>query len=114
MRDLLGCLGPRQTRCEVVSDAKPATASEIETEALLELALPASAQDRVLVAELSELQLDQAVEDGATVLRRGDMASAASDGDCGNEAHRDEHSRSHPVAHRKKWTRMGGESAATG
>jgi hypothetical protein len=79
--DLFRMMGSCETSAQRAWHFSPAAAIQIRCEAADKVLLPASPQSRISVTGLTELELDEAVEDRLAFACACGMAIAARDGD---------------------------------
>jgi hypothetical protein len=117
MCDLLGAARSGEALAEVIADGQAAASRDLGREPQRQVSLPARAEDGVAVSGLVELELDETVEHGGAFsgARCVPLTTSRNEGRRAKDDDHEEHeswAMSHGRGHRKKWTRMGGESAA--
>ena len=110
---LVGASSVDQTAAKVVLHCEPLAPVDIWGEPTTEVALPTSTKDGISVAGLAELELDDPIEHRSAILGRCLVAATAGRHEDRDGDERDGETPTHTI-HRKNWTRIGGDRAATG
>lgn len=112
MEDLFGVPGLCETSPKRPRHIPPTTVIEIRCKAMDKVVLPACAQNRISIAGLAQLKLDEAVQDRLAFVQARRMATTTRGDD--QQEEKDTTQGLHGHHQRKKWTRMEGDCAGIG
>ena len=89
MNDLVGCARLAEARTQVVLHGEAPAPRELGRETACQVLLPACAEDRVTVARLSQLELDDPIEHRSAVGGARRVAAATSERDAPENTRRE-------------------------